>query len=68
MDGPAHDCSFAENFPLVRWSRNDGPESHFGKRGTPTMGGIMILTAIVISVLCGLTRPIRTSGACWWCW
>ena len=31
--------------------RNDGPESHFSKRGTPTMGGIMILTAIVISVL-----------------
>ncbi|VTN14018.1 Phospho-N-acetylmuramoyl-pentapeptide-transferase [Raoultella terrigena] len=26
--------------------RNDGPESHFSKRGTPTMGGIMILTAI----------------------
>ncbi|XNM88151.1 hypothetical protein ACLK18_00510 [Escherichia coli] len=22
--------------------RNDGPESHFSKRGTPTMGGIMI--------------------------
>lgn len=31
--------------------RNDGPESHFSKRGTPAMGGIMILTAIVISVL-----------------
>ncbi len=31
--------------------RNDGPESHFSKRGTPTMGGIMILTVIVISVL-----------------
>ena len=31
--------------------RNDGPESHFSKRGTPTMGGIMILTAIVVSVL-----------------
>ena len=31
--------------------RSDGPESHFSKKGTPTMGGIMILTAIVISVL-----------------
>jgi selenide,water dikinase len=31
--------------------RTDGPESHFSKRGTPTMGGIMILTAIVVSVL-----------------
>lgn len=31
--------------------RDNGPESHFRKRGTPTMGGIMILTAITISVL-----------------
>ncbi len=31
--------------------RSDGPESHFSKKGTPTMGGIMILTAIVVSVL-----------------
>ncbi|MCL1115182.1 MULTISPECIES: phospho-N-acetylmuramoyl-pentapeptide-transferase [Shewanella] len=31
--------------------RNDGPESHFSKRGTPTMGGILILAGIFISVL-----------------
>ncbi|MGL4448218.1 phospho-N-acetylmuramoyl-pentapeptide-transferase [Shewanella sp.] len=31
--------------------RNDGPESHFSKRGTPTMGGLLILGAIFISVL-----------------
>ncbi|MCR3755481.1 MAG: phospho-N-acetylmuramoyl-pentapeptide- transferase [Sodalis sp. Psp] len=31
--------------------RNDGPESHFTKHGTPTMGGLMILTSITISVL-----------------
>lgn len=31
--------------------RNDGPESHFSKRGTPTMGGLLILAAIFISVL-----------------
>lgn len=31
--------------------RNDGPESHFSKRGTPTMGGLMILVAITVSVL-----------------
>ncbi len=31
--------------------RHDGPESHFSKRGTPTMGGIMILTAITVTVL-----------------
>ncbi|KGQ44647.1 phospho-N-acetylmuramoyl-pentapeptide-transferase [Gallibacterium anatis] len=31
--------------------RNDGPESHFSKRGTPTMGGIMILASIGVSTL-----------------
>ncbi|MGL4733623.1 MAG: phospho-N-acetylmuramoyl-pentapeptide-transferase [Enterovibrio sp.] len=31
--------------------RNDGPESHFSKRGTPTMGGIMILFSIAVTVL-----------------
>lgn len=31
--------------------RNDGPESHFSKTGTPTMGGALILVAIAISTL-----------------
>ncbi len=31
--------------------RNDGPESHFSKAGTPTMGGALILVAITISTL-----------------
>ncbi|WP_163935553.1 phospho-N-acetylmuramoyl-pentapeptide-transferase [Paraferrimonas sp. SM1919] len=31
--------------------RHDGPESHLSKHGTPTMGGIMILAGIFISVL-----------------
>ncbi|GGI83161.1 phospho-N-acetylmuramoyl-pentapeptide-transferase [Shewanella gelidii] len=31
--------------------RDDGPESHFSKRGTPTMGGLLILAGIFISVL-----------------
>jgi len=31
--------------------RNDGPESHYGKAGTPTMGGILILLSITLSVL-----------------
>jgi len=30
--------------------RNDGPESHFKKAGTPTMGGIVILVAIFLSL------------------
>ena len=31
--------------------RDDGPESHFSKAGTPTMGGVLILIAIAISTL-----------------
>ncbi len=31
--------------------RDDGPESHFSKSGTPTMGGILILASIVFSTL-----------------
>jgi phospho-N-acetylmuramoyl-pentapeptide-transferase len=31
--------------------RSDGPQSHLAKRGTPTMGGLLILTSMSISVL-----------------
>ena len=31
--------------------RNDGPESHLQKSGTPTMGGILIIVAVAISIL-----------------
>jgi phospho-N-acetylmuramoyl-pentapeptide-transferase len=31
--------------------RADGPQSHLAKRGTPTMGGLMILTALTLAVL-----------------
>ncbi|PKP91269.1 MAG: phospho-N-acetylmuramoyl-pentapeptide-transferase [Alphaproteobacteria bacterium HGW-Alphaproteobacteria-16] len=31
--------------------RSDGPQSHLAKRGTPTMGGLMILTSLSLSVL-----------------
>jgi len=31
--------------------RSDGPESHFAKAGTPTMGGLMILSGVLVSSL-----------------
>ncbi|MDZ7906457.1 MAG: phospho-N-acetylmuramoyl-pentapeptide-transferase [Cypionkella sp.] len=31
--------------------RDDGPEGHFAKAGTPTMGGLLILSALMISTL-----------------
>ncbi len=32
--------------------RDDGPESHLEKSGTPTMGGLLILISITFSTLC----------------
>ena len=31
--------------------RNDGPETHFAKAGTPTMGGLLILSALLTATL-----------------
>lgn len=31
--------------------RNDGPQSHFSKAGTPTMGGMLILFTFIVAVL-----------------
>jgi phospho-N-acetylmuramoyl-pentapeptide-transferase len=31
--------------------RDDGPQSHLAKKGTPTMGGLMILAGMVFSTL-----------------
>ena len=32
--------------------RDEGPQSHLEKKGTPTMGGLLILFSIVFSCLC----------------
>ena len=47
--------------PMIKWLklkqkegqpiREDGPEGHFKKAGTPTMGGLMILISVAISTL-----------------
>lgn len=39
--------------------REDGPRSHFSKAGTPTMGGLMIIFAVIVSTLlwANLTNP-----------
>ena len=44
--------------------RNDGPESHFKKAGTPTMGGIFIVGSILLAMgICGnyLSLPLSAS-------
>ncbi len=44
--------------------RDDGPQSHLAKRGTPTMGGLMILTSITISVLLWMDLSSTYIWAC----
>jgi phospho-N-acetylmuramoyl-pentapeptide-transferase len=42
---------YLQKMQIGQTVRDDGPESHLSKSGTPTMGGILILLSIVISVL-----------------
>lgn len=42
---------FLQKLQIGQVVRNDGPQSHLSKSGTPTMGGIMILISIALSVL-----------------
>lgn len=42
--------------------REDGPETHFSKKGVPTMGGMLILAAITVAAL--LWTDLR-SGLVW---
>lgn len=39
--------------------RHDGPESHLAKRGTPTMGGTLLVLSFIVTALlwCDLTSP-----------
>ncbi|MFV9614395.1 MAG: phospho-N-acetylmuramoyl-pentapeptide-transferase [Gammaproteobacteria bacterium] len=39
------------SYKIGQHIRDDGPQSHLSKAGTPTMGGAMILVAIAISTL-----------------
>ena len=42
---------YLSSYNIGQSVRDDGPESHFSKAGTPTMGGALILVAIVVSTL-----------------
>jgi phospho-N-acetylmuramoyl-pentapeptide-transferase len=53
--------SFVIGPRLIRWLKNkqhggqpirdDGPESHLSKKGTPTMGGLMMLFSVTLSTI-----------------
>ena len=59
---------------FIRWLRErqgkgqpiraDGPQSHLAKRGTPTMGGLLILISIGVSVLLWMDLGNRYTWAC----
>ena len=40
-----------KEFQVGQQIRAEGPQTHVGKKGTPTMGGLMILTAVVVSTI-----------------
>ena len=44
--------------------RSDGPQTHLAKAGTPTMGGLMILTAVTVSMLLWMDLGNRYTWAC----
>ena len=42
---------YLQRMQIGQTVRDDGPQSHMSKSGTPTMGGLLILAAIVVSGL-----------------
>ena len=42
---------YLQKMQIGQTVRDDGPESHLSKSGTPTMGGILILGSILLSSL-----------------
>ncbi len=49
-----------QHFKIKQEIRNNGPLAHLQKKGTPTMGGILILCAVSLSVL--LWADLRNIG------
>ena len=43
--------NFLKSMQFEQFVRKDGPESHYKKTGTPTMGGLLILSSLIISTL-----------------
>lgn len=43
---------YLKNKQIGQSVRDDGPETHLVKSGTPTMGGVLILVSITFSILC----------------
>jgi phospho-N-acetylmuramoyl-pentapeptide-transferase len=59
---------FIRLFNHIGWGqfiRDDGPQSHHSKRGTPTMGGIVFITGAIVGYFAGhliAREPLATSS------
>src|SRR6195952_5848474 len=59
---------FIRLFTFLKWGqfiRDDGPQSHHTKRGTPTMGGIIFIIGAVLGYFIGHAisgDPVSLSG------
>ena len=67
--------SFVVGPRMIRWLahkkigqsvRDDGPQTHLIKAGTPTMGGALILVSIAVSTLLWGDLATASSGSCCW--
>ena len=47
-------------FKIGQIEREEGPQSHLGKRGTPTMGGIIIAAGIIVGTIGGYIYYLST--------
>ncbi|KJR42433.1 phospho-N-acetylmuramoyl-pentapeptide-transferase [Candidatus Magnetoovum chiemensis] len=46
-----HVITYLRRISLMQQIRQDGPTTHYSKAGTPTMGGIVIIASVAVSVL-----------------
>ena len=51
---------------IGQYIREDGPQSHLCKTGTPTMGGLMIIFATLAATILWAELTTRLSGS--WSW
>src|SRR5882724_9180694 len=55
LAGPVF-IDFLRRHALGQQIREDGPEHHMGKQGTPTMGGVLIVVAATVGFLATSAR------------
>ena len=64
MVGPAM-IRRLSRYKISQTVRNDGPQTHLSKSGTPTMGGALILVAVAVATCCGQIWATVMYGSFW---